>query len=131
MSTAADPLSAALDAARSALDSVDPAEPEQSLPHLREALAQVTAALDEAMAAAVLTQGASIRQTASLAGLTENAVPPRLARTSLLAAYSQGERVTRVGVERARYDLEEGRHRTAPPTESQPLRFRARRAGSG
>ena len=67
---------------------------------------------------------------ASLAGLTENAVGPRLARTSLLAAYSDGDRVTRTGVERARYDLEEGRHKVVPPAPDQerpPLRFRARR----
>ena len=84
-------------------------------------------------AAAVLTEGSTIRQTATLAGLTENAVGPRLARTSLLAAYREGDRVTRTGVERARYDLEEGRHKVSPPTpddERPPLRFRARRPES-
>jgi hypothetical protein len=93
----------------------------------REAQIKVTEALDEAMAAAVLTEGSTIRQTATLAGLTENAVGPRLARTSLLAAYRDGDRVTRTGVERARYDLEEGRHKVSPPTpddERPPLRPR-------
>ena len=57
---------------------------------------------------------------------------PRLARTSLLAAYgSESGRVTASGVERARYDLEQGRHRTAEPAEgdtaTRPMRFRARR----
>ncbi len=130
MSTAPEPLAAAITAARQSLAEANPANPEQALPHLREAQLRVTEALDEAMAAAVLTEGSTLRQAASLAGLTENAVGPRLARTSLLAAYSDGDRVTRTGVERARYDLEEGRHKVAPPAPDQerpPLRFRARR----
>ncbi len=133
MSTAAISLAAAIAAAQHALTTADPADPEQALPHLREAQLKVTEALDEAMAAAVLTEGSTIRQTATLAGLTENAVGPRLARTSLLAAYREGDRVTRTGVERARYDLEEGRHKVSPPTpddERPPLRFRARRPES-
>lgn len=121
-----------MEAARAALAHVEPSEPDQALPHLREAQLRVTEAIDEAMAAALLTEGATIRQAATLAGLTENAVGPRLARTSLLAAYSDGERVTRTGVERARYDLEEGRHKAVPSSApSQPLRFRARRPNPG
>ena len=130
MSTAAISLAAAIAAAQHALTTADPADPEQALPHLREAQLKVTEALDEAMAAAVLTEGSTIRQTATLAGLTENAVGPRLARTSLLAAYRDGGRGTRTGVERARYDLEQGRHKVALPasdSERAPLRFRARR----
>lgn len=131
MSNAPDLLAAAIAAARAALDGVNPRQPEAALPHLREAQVHLSEALDEAMAAAVLTEGATLRQAGTLAGLTENAVGPRLARTSLLAAYRQGDRVTRAGVERARYDLEEGRHKTVPPTaeQQQPLRFRARRQG--
>ena len=133
MSTAPEPLAVAITAPQRSLADVDPGDPEQALPHLREAQIKVIEALDEAMAAAVLTEGSTIRQTATLAGLTENAVGPRLARTSLLAAYRDGDRVTRTGVERARYDLEEGRHKVSPPTpdeERPPLRFRARRPES-
>ncbi len=129
---APNPFAAAVEAARSALDDVDPDDPAAALPRLRAAQSHLTEALDEAMAAAVLTEGATLRHAGSLAGLTENAVGPRLARTSLLAAYRQGDRVTRAGVERARYDLEEGRHKTVPPAapeQQQPLRFRARRPG--
>lgn len=123
------PIGAAVDAARAALSGVEPASPVEALPLLRVAQSFVTRAIDEAMAAVVLDQGGSIRTAGALAGLSENAVGPRLARTALLAAYgSETGRVTAAGVERARYDLEEGRHRgpdEAPPPP--PLRFRARR----
>ncbi len=119
----------AVEAARTAIDRVDPESPVAALPLLREAQEHVTRAIDEAMAAAVTTEGTTLRAAGQLAGLTENAVGPRLARTRLLAAYqSESGRVTAAGVERARYDLEEGRHRApdpaAPPA---PMRFRARR----
>ncbi|WP_347354646.1 hypothetical protein [Intrasporangium sp.] len=122
-------ISESVHAARSALDRVDAAAPVAALPLLREAQQQVTRALDEAMAVAVTTEGATIRAAGQLAGLTENAVGPRLARTRLLAAYqSDSGRVTAAGVERARYDLEEGRHRTSDREDTPtPLRFRARR----
>ncbi|MDN5767581.1 MAG: hypothetical protein L0H96_17960 [Humibacillus sp.] len=123
------PIEAAVDAARTALTAVEPNSPVEALPLLRVAQSFVTRAIDEAMAAVVVDQGGSIRTAGALAGLSENAVGPRLARTELLAAYGSGNgRVTAAGVERARYDLEEGRHRTpdeAPA--SAPLRFRARR----
>jgi hypothetical protein len=134
VSTAAESWPETVEAARAALAHVDLSDPQAALPHLREAAVKVTEAIDEAMAAALLTEGATIRQAATLAGLTENAVGPRLARTSLLAAYREGDRVTRTGVERARYDLEEGRHKSTPPAEAaqrQPLRFRARRPNPG
>lgn len=134
MGTAPEPFSDAVEAARAALARVDATDPQAALPHLREAAVKVTGAIDEAMAAALLIEGATIRQAATLAGLTENAVGPRLARTSLLAAYREGDRVTRTGVERARYDVEEGRHKSTPPAETaqrQPLRFRARRPNPG
>ncbi|MDN5796465.1 MAG: hypothetical protein L0H79_12025 [Intrasporangium sp.] len=115
-------------AAEAALGRVDPESPGAALPLLREAQEHVIRAVDEAMAAAVTTEGATIRAAGHLAGLTENAVGPRLARTRLLAAYqSDTGRVTASGVERARYDLEEGRHRT-PDDEPEPMRFRARRS---
>ena len=101
-----------------------------ALPLLREAQQHLSVAIDEAMAAVLVTEGGSIRTTGALAGLSENAVGPRLARTRLLAAYgSETGRVTAAGVERARYDLEEGRHRdgTDLPEPPPPMRFRARR----
>ena len=120
----------AIRSAASALAAADAAAPAAALPLLREAQQHLTVAIDEAMAAVLVTEGGSIRTTGALAGLSENAVGPRLARTRLLAAYgSESGRVTAAGVERARYDLEEGRHRDGtdlpePPT---PMRFRARR----
>ena len=88
------------------------------------------------MASAILEEGATIRTAGALAGLSENAVGPRLARTRDLGAYSaETGRVTAKGVERALYDLEQGRHQPAPAAAppaaatkpAAPLRFRARR----
>jgi hypothetical protein len=122
-------LAMAVTAAQAALAHVDADLPVDALPRLRKAQEQVTRAIDEAMAAAVTTEGATIRTAGQLAGLTENAVGPRLARTRMLAAYrSESGRVTAAGVERARYDLEEGRHRTIDEDDRpRPMRFRARR----
>jgi hypothetical protein len=122
----------AVAAAEAELAQVDPERPDEALPHLRAAQEHLTAAVDEAMAAVIVESGSSIRSAGMLAGLSENAVGPRLARTSLLAAYgSESGRVTASGVERARYDLEQGRHRTADPAAgdpaTRPMRFRARR----
>jgi hypothetical protein len=121
---------ASIAAASAALAGADPGSPSAALPLLRTAQEHVTAAIDEAMAAVLLTEGGTIRTAGALAGLSENAVGPRLARTRLLAAYgSETGRVTAAGVERARYDLEEGRHRDSADLAEQPrpLRFRARR----
>jgi hypothetical protein len=119
----------AVAAAEAALRNIDPDQPAGALPHLRSAQEHLTLAIDEAMAATIVEEGSTIRTAGQLAGLSENAVGPRLARTSLLAAYgSDAGRVTASGVERARYDLEEGRHRTTDPSAAPPpLRFRARR----
>ena len=120
-------LRTAVDAAREALDRTDASRPLDALPLLRAAQEHLTSAVDEAMAAVLVAEGGTIRTAGALAGLSENAVGPRLVRTSLLGAYgSEAGRVTAAGVERARYDLEEGRHRTAPETPQRPLRFRAR-----
>ncbi|MBB2987339.1 hypothetical protein [Terracoccus luteus] len=123
------PLAAAVEAARTSLERVDAALPGDALPLLRQAQEQVTRAVDEAMAAVLVDGAGTIRSAGALAGLSENAVGPRLARTSLLGAYgSESGRVTAGGVERARYDLEQGRHRPADESStSRPLRFRARR----
>jgi hypothetical protein len=122
-------IATAIAEAEAALRQVDPDQPVEALPHLRSAQDHLTQAIDEAMAAAILEEGTTIRTAGQLAGLSENAVGPRLARTTLLAAYgSDAGRVTATGVERARYDLEEGRHRTPEPgAEPPPMRFRARR----
>ena len=123
------PVALAVAAAEAALRRIDPDLPAEALPHLRTAQEHLTRAIDEAMAATIVEEGSTIRTAGQLAGLSENAVGPRLARTTLLAAYgSEAGRVTASGVERARYDLEEGRHRSPDPSESRPpLRFRARR----
>lgn len=129
MSTAPDPIGTAVQRAREALEEVDLGDPATALPRLREAQELLTSAIDEAMAAAVV-DGETLRSAGALAGLSENAVGPRLARTRTLAAYQSEEgRVTAAGVERARYDVEQGRHQplapgAAPPA---PMRFRPRR----
>lgn len=123
------PVAKAVKAAQKALDQVDPAKPSEALPLLREASEILTQAMDAAMAAVLLEEGGTIRHVGQLAGLSENAVGPRLARTPSLAVYtSDAGRVTATGVERARYDLELGRHQEAVQDEpKKPLRFRARR----
>ncbi len=98
------------------------------LPLLSRAQEQLTSAIDEAMAAAVLEEGTSLRQAGHLANLSENAVGPRLARTARLMPYATAEgRVTRTSVERARYDAETGRPAPTPNHPIEPLRFRRRR----
>jgi len=126
------PVAQAVKAAQEALDRVDPAKPSEALPLLREASENLTEAIDAAMAAVLLEEGGTIRQAGMLAGLSENAVGPRLARTPSLAAYtSEAGRVTATGVERARYDIELGRHQKQDKDEpTKPLRFRARRPSS-
>ncbi|MCA1781302.1 MAG: hypothetical protein ABR500_09615 [Dermatophilaceae bacterium] len=100
----------------------------EALPVLIEAQQHLGSAVDEAMAAAVLEEGASLRQAGQLADLSENAVGPRLARTARLRAYATPQgRVTRTSVERARYDAELGRPAPQPDTPPEPLRFRRRR----
>ena len=97
------PIGAAVDAARAALTAVEPQSPIEALPLLRVAQSFVTRAIDEAMAAVVLDQGGSIRTAGALAGLSENAVGPRLARTALLSAYgSETRRRGRTGALRPR-----------------------------
>lgn len=116
-----------MDAVRRALDAAEGKDSVGALPHLREAADRLTELIDEAMATAVLTGQASLRGAGAQAGLTENAVGPRLARTRSLGAYADDRgRVTAAGVERAKYDLETGQPRqpAAPPA---PMRFKPRR----
>ncbi len=80
------------------------------------------------MAEALLAGKVSLRAAGAAAGLTENAVPPRLARTQTLGAYAnRGRRVTAAGVERAKYDHESGTPKPAPAPAAAPMRFKPRR----
>jgi hypothetical protein len=121
-----DPVSP-LQSARDLLASV-PDDPMQAVEQLSRAREAVDAALDEAMARAAL-EGASFRSVASRAGLAPNSVAPRLARTAALSPYADpAGRVGSTGVERARYDAEQGR--PAPDAAPEPkLRFRRRTPG--
>ncbi|WP_207947650.1 hypothetical protein [Occultella glacieicola] len=121
-------LQSALERTRAELDACDPSSAATSLPHLRAAVGHLADAVDEAMAMAVLEEGTSLRAAGALAGLSENAVPPRLGRTAALASYRDASgRVSARGVERARYDVERGDYSPAPEAEREPMRFRPRR----
>ena len=118
------------DAIRDALaTAAESPAPTEALPHLRRAADQLTGLIDDTMARALVTDRASLRSVGAGAGLSENAVGPRLARTPMLAPYAnESGRVTASGVERARYDHETGRApEPAPETEARPpMRFRPR-----
>lgn len=117
-----------IDEIAAALEMARGREPLEALPHLRRAAELVTALIDQKLAEAVLHDSASLRAAGASAGLSENAVGPRLARTAALESYASSDgRVTAAGVERARYDLESGR---APGSaaSSKPLRFKPRRS---
>ena len=117
-----------LDAVREALDAARDQDADAALPHLREAADRLTALIDESMAEALLDGSVSLRSAGAAAGLTENAVPPRLARTRRLGAYANEEgRVTKAAVERAKYDHESGTPRPAPAPAA-PMRFKPRRS---
>ena len=120
-----------LAAVRRALETAESLEPDEALPHLREAADRLTELIDESMAQAVLAGKASLRSAGARAGLSENAVGPRLARTRSLGAYANDDgRVTAAAVERAKFDHEVGSPRPAPATKPQPLRFKPRRPTS-
>lgn len=117
-----------LAAVRRALEAAADLEPDEALPHLREAADRLTELIDESMAQAVLAGRGSLRSVGASAGLSENAVGPRLARTQTLAAYANDDgRVTAAGVERAKYDHEVGTPRPAPAPAAKPMRFKPRR----
>ncbi|KRB77966.1 hypothetical protein ASE01_07250 [Nocardioides sp. Root190] len=116
-----------LTAVRATLDQAEGLDSVGALPYLRHAADQLAELIDEAMATAVLSGQASLRGAGAKAGLTENAVGPRLARTRSLAAYADERgRVTAAGVERAKYDLETGQQRQPAATPA-PMRFKPRR----
>ncbi len=120
-----------LAAVRRSLEAAEDLEPDEALPHLRAAADRLTELIDESMAQAVLTGKASLRSAGVRAGLSENAVGPRLARTRSLGAYAHDQgRVTAAAVERAKFDHEVGSPRPAPASQPQPLRFKPRRPTS-
>lgn len=129
MGTGRDHLDALISDAAAALRHAErSATARDALPLLSQAQEQLIRAIDEAMAAAILEEGTSLRQAGQLASLSENAVGPRLARTARLMPYATPEgRVTRTSVERARYDAETGRPAPTPNQTLEPLRFRRRR----
>jgi hypothetical protein len=117
-----------LDAVRRALDAANGLEADEALPHLREAADRLTSLIDESMAEALLEGKVSLRSAGAAAGMTENAVPPRLARTQTLGAYANEDgRVTAAAIERAKYDHESGTPKPAPAPAAQPMRFKPRR----
>jgi hypothetical protein len=83
--------------------------------------------LDEQLASAVVDDELSLAAAGKHAGLTENAVGPRLASTSRLAPYaSTGGRVTAEDVKRARRD-KYTREPLPPAAPAEPMRFKPRR----
>jgi hypothetical protein len=83
--------------------------------------------LDEQLAHAVVDDEMSLAAAGKSAGLTENAVGPRLAGTSRLAPYATAEgRVTAEGVKQARSD-KHARNPLPPAAPSEPMRFKPRR----
>ena len=120
-----------LDAVRNALAAAADLDADEALPHLREAADRLTALIDESMAEALLQGKVSLRSAGARAGMTENAVPPRLARTQALGAYANEDgRVTAAGIERAKYDHESGTPKPAPAPAAPPMRFKPRRPSS-
>ncbi len=100
---------------------------DHALQHLRSVLTEVSQLLDEQLARAVVDDEMSIAAAGKSAGLTENAVGPRLAGTPRLSPYvTNGDRITAEDVRRARNDKHAGTPMPpAPPAE--PMRFKPRR----
>lgn len=99
----------------------------ETLQHLRSVLVETGQLLDEQLAAAVIDDELSIAAAGKNAGLSENAVGPRLANTARLAPYAAGDaRITAEHVKRARRDKYAGT--PLPPAQSAPpMRFKPRR----
>ena len=99
----------------------------QVLQHLRTVLNEVGQLLDEQLANAVVDDELSIAAAGKHAGLTENAVGPRLANTARLAPYATtGSRVSAEDVKRARQD-KYTRQPLPPAAPAEPMRFKPRR----
>ena len=103
------------------------ASADKALQHLRSVLTEVSQLLDEQLARAVVDDEMSIAAAGKSAGLTENAVGPRLASTPRLSSYAtDGKRITAEDVKRARNDKHAGT--PLPPAPSpEPMRFKPRR----
>ncbi|MBU9763544.1 hypothetical protein FR943_06770 [Mycobacterium sp. TNTM28] len=98
-----------------------------ALQHLRLVLTDVGRLLDEQLARAVVDDEMSLAAAGKNAGLTENAVGPRLANTARLAPYATGgSRVTAEDVKRARND-KHARTPLPPAASPEPMRFKPRR----
>jgi hypothetical protein len=97
------------------------------LQHLRAVLTEVGQLLDEQLASAVVDDELSLAAAGKHAGLTENAVGPRLANTARLAPYATtGGRVTAEDVKRARQH-KYARQPLPPAAPAEPMRFKPRR----
>jgi hypothetical protein len=100
---------------------------DQALEHLRSVLTEVSQLLDEQLARAVVDDEMSIAAAGKSAGLTENAVGPRLANTPRLNPYvTAGDRITAEDVRRARND-KHARNPLPPAPAAKPMRFKSRR----
>lgn len=99
----------------------------QTLQELRSVLTEVGELLDEQLARAVVDDEMSLAAAGKNAGLTENAVGPRLANTARLAPYAtSGNRVTAEDVKRARSD-KYAQTPLPPAAPAEPMRFKPRR----
>lgn len=99
----------------------------QALQHLRSVLTEVGQLLDEKLASAVVDDELSLAAAGKFAGLTENAVGPRLAGTARLAPYATtAGRVTAEDVKLARQHKYE-RKPLPPAAPAEPMRFKPRR----
>lgn len=95
----------------------------EALPHLRKAADILDGLINENMSAVLLHENGTLNNVARLAGFTENAVGPRLARSNSLSAYARPDgRVTASGITRAVYDAE-----SSNPPIDQPMKFVARK----
>ncbi|WNG87770.1 hypothetical protein C6A87_000260 [Mycobacterium sp. ITM-2016-00317] len=99
----------------------------EALQNLRSVLTEVGQLLDEQLASAVVDDEMSLAAAGKHAGLTENAVGPRLANTARLAPYAtSGGRVTAEDVKRARQH-KYARTPLPPEPPAEPMRFKPRR----
>lgn len=103
------------------------ASADNALRHLRSVLLEVSHLLDEQLARAVVDDEMSIAAAGKSAGLSENAVGPRLASTPRLSPYvTAGDRITAEDVRRARND-KHARTPLPPAPAPNPMRFKPRR----
>lgn len=100
---------------------LDKDDVEQVVAELSAAGQALEDALREAMAAAVL-DGSSMRRVAEISGMAPNSVPPRLARSKSLGAYSGDGTITAQGIAVAR-------HEQAAASGRPPMNFKPRRKG--